>query len=294
MKPHSARVLCAIVLALLSSNFARMQTPPSTARTSAALGLPRLQESAKPGQASVLAPGKYAVDDLSTGAAIGVTKTKKDDVDLLTVDGAKEWSRPLRGSPRDVSFVSFQLHASGSTVVDIGGARLGLTLSPASGSLQLMYDDSATGALQWKPLNVHVGTGKYGGRMLAPLPTLTVRLDPGTGTWDLFSGSRLLADNLPMIVANKDRRQFLVRAGGEGAWLSGLVMADENPLYEDANANGIDDAFERQKRGALAAVSTSASERTALAQEWKESQRQKAPPALFVTRPQPDAVVAGR
>ncbi len=277
-----------VALALAASLHAQSNaTPP-------ALGLLRLKATAKANDAAPLAPGKYAVDDLSTGATTGVTKTKKDDVDLLTLDGTKEWSRPLRGSPRDVSFVSFQLHASGSTVVDIGGARLGLTLSPAGGSLQLMYDDSASGTLQWKPLNVHLGTGKYGGRTLAPLPTLTVRLDPGAGTWDLFSGSRLLADNLPMIVANKDRRQFLVRAGGEGAWLAGLVMADENPLYEDANANGIDDTFERQKRGALAATSTNASERTALAQEWKEAQRQKAPPALLVKRPFADAVVAGR
>lgn len=282
------RVLFAVTCTVVASLYAQSNA------TAPALGLLRLKATAKANDATPLAPGKYAVDDLSTGAATGVTKAKKDDVDFLSLDGGKEWSRPLRGSPRDVSFVSFQLHASGSTVVDIGGARLGLTLSPVSGSLQLMYDDSATGALQWKPLNVHVGTGKYGGRMLAPLPTLTVRLDPGAGTWDLFSGSRLLADNLPMIVANKDRRQFLVRAGGEGAWLSGLVMADENPLYEDANANGIDDTFERQKRGALASASASAFERKTLAQEWKDAQRQKAPPALFVKRPLPDAVVAGR
>ncbi|MSU50106.1 MAG: hypothetical protein EXS37_13650 [Opitutus sp.] len=163
-----------------------------------------------------------------------------------------------------------------------------------SGSLQLMFDDSATGTLQWKTLNFQLGTGKYGGKNLAARPTLTVRLDPGTSTWDLFSGSRLLADNLPMIAARKDQRQFLVRAGGEGAWLTGLVMAAENPLYEDANANGIDDAFERQKRGTLAAASVTIADRNLLAQEWKDAQRKKAPPALFVKRPLPDAVVVGR
>lgn len=65
-------------------------------------------------------------------------------------------------------------------------------------------------------------------------------------------------------------------------------MADENPLSEDANANGIDDAFERQTRGALLAADTPVVVRSAFAQQWKESQRRKAPPALFVTRLRPD------
>ena len=80
-----------------------------------------------------------------------------------------------------------------------------------------------------------------------------------------------------------------MRAGGEGAWLTGLVMADENPLYEDANANGIDDAFENQKRGALLAATANQAERQLLAQEWKAAQRLKHPPALFITRPLSDS-----
>ena len=211
---------------------------------------------------------------------------------MLALDAGKEWSRPLRGSPRDVSFVSFLLYASASTIVDLAGVRLGITASPAGGNLQLMYDDSTTGTLQWKSLNFHVGTGNYVGKTFAALPTLTIRLDPATNTWDLYSGSRLLADNLPMIAAKKDQRQFLLRAGSEGAWLRGLVMADENPLYEDANANGIDDAFEKQKRGTLLAATTSVIERQLLAQEWKAAQRRKAPPALYVSRPAPDRIAA--
>lgn len=294
MKPHVLRSFLSRTLLLFVAVGVQLHLPAATPRTPAPLGLLRLQETAKPGQAAALAANKFAVDDLSAGAAVGASNSRKNDIDVLTLDGNREWSRSLRGSPRDVSFVSFQLHASASTIVDIGGARLGLTLSPVGGNLQLMYDDSATGTLQWKALNFHVGAGKYGGKNLAALPTLTVRLVPGSSTWDLYSGSRLLADNLPMIAAKKDQRQFSVRAGGEGAWLTGLVMADENPLYEDANANGIDDAFERQKRGKLAAASASVADRKVLAQEWKDAQRKKAPPALFVKRPPPDAVVVRR
>ena len=142
--------------------------------------------------------------------------------------------------------------------------------------------------MQWKPLNYHVGAGRYGGKTMAALPTLTVRLEPDTNTWDLYAGSRLLADNLPLIVAKKTDRRFALRAGNEGAWLTGLVFSDENPLYEDANANGIDDRFELQTRGALLAADTPVALRSFFAQQWKESQRRKAPPALHVSRPHPD------
>ncbi len=283
--PLLPRAVPHFAVLLLTVSILNAQPASPTARTPAPLGLLRLQNTPKPGQAPALTTNKFAVDDLSAGTALGASKSRKDDVDLLALDANREWTRPLRGSPREVAFVSFQLYASAGTIVDIGGVRLGLTFSPAGGNLQLMYDDSASDTLQWKPLNTHVGTSKYDGRNFAALPTLTVRLDPVTNTWDLFSGSRLLADHLPMIDAKRNNRQFSIRAGSEGAWLTGLVLADENPLYEDANANGIDDAFERQKHGTLLAHTASTTERQELAQAWKSFQRKVPPPALFVRRP---------
>ena len=252
------------------------------------LGLLRLRDTPKPGEAAKLATAKFTLDDLSPAGVAGASKSQRDAVDVLTLDAGQEWSRPLRGSGREVTFVSFHVYCSQTTIIEVGGARLGLTAGPIAGSLQLMFDDSATGALQWRPLNFHVSTGSYGGKNFATPPTFTVRLDPASGVWDLFSGSRIIADNLPLIAAKRDSRQFTVKAGLEGAWVVGLVFSDENPLYEDANANGIDDAFERSTRGALLAADTPAALRSALAQEWKTAQRKKAPPALFVKRPQPD------
>ncbi len=281
---------CTLLLTATGGFGAQPATPAE--RTPAPLGLLRLQDTTKPGQAAALAVNKFAVDDLSASAATRASKGKRNNVDYIALDTGKEWARPLRGNAKDVTFVSFQVHASQTTIIDIGGARLGLTAGPGSGGLQLMFDDSTTGTLQWKALNYRVSTAKYDGKLLAPLPTLTVRLDPTTSTWDLYSGSLLLADNLPMIAARREQRQFSVRAGSEGAWLTGLVMADENPLYEDANANGIDDAFEKNSRGALLAADTPAVVRPALAQQWKAAQRTKAPPALYMNRPMPDAAVA--
>ena len=99
---------------------------------------------------------------------------------------------------------------------------------------------------------------------------------------------------MPLITAKRDNRQLTVKAGTEGAWICGLVLADENPLYEDDNFNGIDDAFERQKRGVILPASALLYERQQLAQDWKASQRAKAPPALFVQRPMPDRPLAGK
>jgi hypothetical protein len=255
----------------------------------APLGLLRLQQNSRPGQASTLAPHKFAVDALAAGDAPGVTKARKSNLDVLILESGKAWSQSLRGSPHEVSFVSFHLHASHTTIVDIGGARLGLTASPVGGDLQLMFDDSTIGALQWKSLNFHVRAGSFGGKNLAALPTLTVRLDPASSTWDLFSDGRLLADSLPMITSNKGQRQFIVRAGAEGAWITGLVMADENPLYEDANDNGIDDVFERQKRsGGLLLKNAAAAERSQLASEWSKAQLINPPPVLYTTHLLPD------
>ena len=98
----------------------------------APLGLLRLQASTKPGQAPALASTKFAVDDLAAGAAPGASKSRKDEVDVLSLDANREWSRPLRGSGREVSFVSFQLYASAGTIVDVGGARLGIAIGPVN------------------------------------------------------------------------------------------------------------------------------------------------------------------
>ncbi len=103
------------------------QPASPVARTPAPLGLLRLQDTTKAGQAPTLAASKFAIDDLSPAGVVGAGKSRKDDVDVLALDAGKVWSRPLRGSPRDVSFVSFLLYASASTIVDLAGVRFGIT-----------------------------------------------------------------------------------------------------------------------------------------------------------------------
>ena len=96
------------------------------------------------------------------------------------------------------------------------------------------------------------------------------------------------ADNLPLITGPGIQQKFTLKAGKGGAWLCQLVMADEIPVYGDENANGVDDAFERQKLGKLLASNATLAERKALGELWRKTQRVLPPPPLFVRRPIPD------
>lgn len=83
-----------------------------------------------------------------------------------------------------------------------------------------------------------------------------------------------------------------MRAGPTGVWLNAVAVSDENPLYHDANANGIDDAYEISKKGALVPVNASAADRKALATEWQASQRARPVPPVVAVRPLPDRLAA--
>lgn len=275
--------LCSLAACLVSAGLTGAE---GAARS--AIGLPRLKEPTRQGGPARLADAKFAIDDL---AAVGpAVRAERDDVAVLVLAAGSEWKRPLRGSPRAVSFISFQVYASGNTIIEAGGARLGFTVSPIDGSLQLMFDDSTQGSLQWRPLRLNVDTAKFDGKNLSMFPTLTLRLDPEENTWDLYTGSRLTADSLPLIAEKKMQREFVMRAGAEGAWVTGLVMADENPLYDDQNANGIDDGFEKEKRGALLGSNTQA-DRRVLAEQWRDAQRRKSMP-LHERRPMQDGATS--
>ncbi|MGH7945903.1 MAG: hypothetical protein ACREH8_16975 [Opitutaceae bacterium] len=149
---------------------------------------------------------------------------------------------------------------------------------------------TAAQGVQWRDIGGPVKIETFGGAALAALPVLTVRLDPKAGGWDLFVGSRLVATDLPLAELPRNAaRQFAVHAGAQGARICGLVTVDENPLYEDENANGIDDVFEKQNnQGALLAANVPVTSRTQLARQWQEEQKTRKTAPMSVQRPLPD------
>ena len=294
MKASLLKSSLSIIPAFFAAGLMSAQPASPVARSAASRGLPRLADTGKPGAAAPVAAGRFAIDDLSTGGSADSAKGRKAGLDVLTLRAGAEWSRPLRGSGREPQFVSFLLSASQSTVVEIAGARIGVTLSPASGSLQVMFDEEGGGGLQWRSLGLHVPLEKFDGETLVAPPVLTVHLDPSLGVWSLYAGARLVADHLPLISSPGPQQKFTVKAGAGGAWLCQLILSDENPLYEDVNANAIDDEFERQQRGTVLAGSASLADRRLLAQQWRANQRANSPPPLFVRRPVPDRAPADR
>lgn len=253
-----------------------------------AFELPRLKSHRGPGKS--MPKARATVDDLSPRGKAGAAKGRKQDLDYLAIDGGRHWSAPLHGAPGDVTFVSFFVYASAGTVIDAAGAKLMIRPGEKPGVAQLWVGTPGRDNPHWREFGGPVPFEKHNGKLLAPLPVLTVRLDPAAKEWDLFVANRLVAAGLHLPEMPADApKQFNVSAGANGAWVCGLVSAEENPLYEDSNANGIDDEFERQKRaGNLLAANASAADRTSLATQWQQDQRTRNVRPWAVQRLRPD------
>jgi hypothetical protein len=210
----------------------------------------------------------------------------RNGVKYLALDAGRDWSRPLRGKKGDRLYVSLALHASLGTTLALGPARLSVQASELSGYAKLAVESLGVS----RDLGLHIALEKFSGQSLATLDVLTVRLDPANNTFDLYQGAILAAEDLPLDPASKDNDKIVIRPGPGGAMLMGLVQSDDNPLYADANANGVDDDFEQSKKGRLLASAAAAEERKALAAEWREHQQRNpsSVPALFVATPRPD------
>jgi len=247
------------------------------------LGLPRLKDQTADGSAPV-AKGKFTEDALTIQGMDGAHNGEKRGAKFLTLDGKKELSRPLRGAAKDTLFVSFSIYGSPGTIIDVGGAKLAVVESIIPGCAQLMAMNSAG---EWQSTGFNMPFDFHDKKILALMPVITVRLDPADGTFDLYQSARLLAEDLPL-QPDKGGRKLTLTAGLDGAQINGLVQSDENPLYPDANGNGVDDRFEQQKMGHLLVAGDSRAARKYLIAEWRVAQRTNPAPALLVNLPLPD------
>jgi len=278
----------------LPDSLSHLSKPPTgpVGWTTTPLGLPRLAPDGfrrgKP-----VATTRFEVDQLSAGNAKGLRKSRRSETDYLEIDAGKSWSRNLRGKSDDVGFVSFVVYGGAGTEIHIGGARLRIQPGTLPGFSELSIGEPAgSGGVEWKSLNYHVNRGLFGGKELAMLPVFTVRLDAANALWDLYSGIHQVVHNRPLIATSKgDARKFAIEAGATGAWLCGAVISDENPLFDDDNANGVDDEFEMMHLGALQAGDAPASSRRDLADEWRISDPRSDPPIFFFLLPQPDSLI---
>ncbi len=238
-------------------------------------------------------PKEHAtIHALATNGKTNARAKTKQNVNYVELDPNSAWSSPVRGGPKDTTFVSFFLCASEGTSIDLAGAKLIVRAGKKTGYAQLQIGRPTAKGVQWRDFGGPIKIEKYDGAPLAALPVLTARLDPSAGIWDLYVGSRLGAADLPLkALPTGAMRQFAVHAGGKGALVCGLISSDDNPIYEDGNRNGIDDAFEKlQNRGVLLTAPGAA--RTRLAEQWQKNQQGRQLPSWAVQRPLPDGMPA--
>jgi hypothetical protein len=266
--------LCAAEIAAQAHGAAGMSLP---------FALPRLSGNQRDG--AILGPRQFEVEVLSVRDPARNSKTRRNGVDCLVLEPQTIWSTPLRNTTQDGLSVSLLLLGSANTIIDVAGAKVGLTLSPADKALQVMFDERSGASNEWRSSGLHVLLETYDGCGFGTLPTLTIQLNRTAKVWHLFVGTRLLADNIPFFAA--DESLITITAGSEGAWLLGLVQADENPLYLDGNANAVDDVFELKTEGKVALGENNSEKRALLAKQWKAAQRVNHK-ALHVRRPLPD------
>lgn len=246
----------------------------------APLGLPRLAEIRTPETTTTrLSPDKYIVDPLilSDDTAIGQnqTLTERGGVRVLQISPGTSWSSSIRvPAPTQTAYLSFRLYASVGTRIMFQGTTLAVDNGPIAGSLALYREDHIRDETVKYPLGLHVALDFYDGLELAALPVITLRCDLIRGTWDLFVSTRQIADNLLISSPAGTKRNVTIMAGDQGAWLVGLVLADENPLFEDENRSGIDDKFERQQLGGqLLSADASWLTRRRVATLWRQHQQ---------------------
>jgi hypothetical protein len=260
----------------------KASNPKAPASRSVFLNLPRLKLASN-GPTRLTQDKVAAVKLRATGS--GTSLTVRDGFKILEIAPGGEWSQHLRGKVDDITFASFMVWGSEESVLDIGGARL--VVQPGRSGYADFVVPAALGRGAAPLVGFTVKLEQHRGMTLAAAPVFTVRLDESAGVWDLYVFDRLLAGNLPL---KKDSpRSFSVQSGKSGAIVLGLVLSDENPLFLDANANGIDDTFEKSKKnGVLLAAKAPTAERAALLAEWKLSQPKVPPKTWPVRRPSPD------
>jgi chitodextrinase len=187
-----------------------------------------------------------------TGAAEIVTSAMHAGMQAVSVPPAAVPSfatRAFSGPATGVVFTDlFALPAAAATpeagvFFETDTAEVALTGSAGVGRLQAFNGDGAGGGA-W----VSAGTGPeldaFG--QAARWLRLTVRSDFIAKKWDLYFDGRIIAANLGF-VTNRPVAPEAVSLGGHLAAVTGfddLLVAFENPLFADADLDGMEDAWE--------------------------------------------------
>jgi len=248
---------------------------------SAPLSLPRL---APGGEQLGVKPMRSTAFETLTLVPGGRTILKyRGTAAYLAVEAGDDWQQELRNHRAGANYVTFTLHASLGTQIDVGGASLVIEQSERDPTYAAIHTTGADSRIDHEtPWML------FGGARMAPLYIVTIKLDRKAGTWAIWFRDALAADDLPLSPRQGTGNAIHITAGKAGAWICGLVCSDENPLFEDANDNAVPDDFEQQVLGKLLETNAAEPTRAALRVGW-QMEKQSRPPSVFIyDTPAPD------
>ncbi len=149
----------------------------------------------------------------------------------------------------DVVFLDFfarpvaESDITNSTTFDVEAARFAFLQNGSSAVLNVFNGDGNGGGA-WQPTKFSVPIGSD--NQVQSWTRLAARLDFVNKTWDLYAGGNMIAADVAFRDSNATNlSSFAIR--GDAATMSRLdyiFAGGDNPLFADANNNGIDDAWE--------------------------------------------------
>ena len=274
--------VAAILLVSASVQSAFGDESPITILSRAPLSLPRLAPEADKLGKKPVSGEAFEVLTLSPSQ---IAKLKvRGSAAYLEIEPGVEWQQKLRNKREGANYVSFTLNASLGTQIDVGGASLVIEQSdkdPTYAAVQTTAQD--------KSIHYEMPWLLYGGARMAALDIVTVKVDRQAHTWSLWFRDTLVADDVPLNSLGGTASQIRITAGKGGACLCGLVCSDDNPLFEDANDNGVPDDFELKLLGNLLSKNASDQTRADLRLAWDEEKRSRPPSEFVLTTLQPDS-----
>ena len=173
----------------------------------------------------------------------------------LAFDGDGWASSELEQSPEDdVVFYTFKIKGvvgpdiPEGSLVNVAGAVLGYRLHGEPDEEQdaeiMLWNAGPDGAGEWMHTNFYLAVDDETGRVKSNIP-ITVRIDRAHGIWDFFIGMRLSSPDLgPVPTDEEDDSLILAPGAGIEAILRKFSSSENNPLYEDADRDGVKDHFE--------------------------------------------------
>lgn len=195
-------------------------------------------------------------EGFSTQGELPSRVTTIGDVEATVVEGiAAAGSQSLRveglgtvliavgeSDAADPIFASFSLSGTlgaernGDPRVSIGGAAV--ELSTSGSDVEVWIRHARGGSIEW------INTGNTFSMEQTDWLRLTVRLDAAAGIWDLYQDDQPIGADIGLGAEQFAAIVNIESRGQVETLVDEVLIADENPLFEDADGDGVSDAFE--------------------------------------------------